>query len=130
MNTFIIITVIIVAVFFIVKIHRSAAKFDKILHGETKLRDYENEHFIESEVNRVLLLIPYIDENGCLPENVKKVYISDRAKEIIDDKVTKTLYSVLNQRAEEDGITDTRIIVHAYADIGRAISKALRLIYL
>ena len=58
MNTFIIITVIIVAVFFIVKIHRSAAKFDKILHGETKLRDYENEHFIESEVNRVLLLIP------------------------------------------------------------------------
>ncbi len=130
MNTFIIITVIIVAVFFIVKIHRSAAKFDKILHGETKLRDYENEHFIESEVNRVLLLIPYIDENGCLPENVKRVSISDRAKEIIDDKVTKTLYSVLNQRAEEDGITDTTIIVHAYADIGRAISKALRLIYL
>ena len=130
MNTFIIITVIIVAVFFIVKIHRSAAKFDKILHGETKLRDYENEHFIESEVNRVLLLIPYIDENGCLPENVKRVPISDRAKEIIDDKVTKTLYSVLNQRAEEDGITDTTIIVHAYANIGRAISKALRLIYL
>ena len=127
----IIVLVAIALIYFVYKLHSYAAKFDRTICAKTKLRDYENEYFLKREEERIILFVPYLSEHGCLPNEIKKVSISEMAKNILFYKVYEQASEVLakeeiNARYME---MDEYHITKAYFHCSDIIRKTIDLLY-
>lgn len=124
----IVICVVILVVFFIYKIHTSAMKLDNALFGEDELRDYENEYFLNHEEKRILSLYSYVEEHNALPPNIEKVSISEKAKEILYQKVKKIITDKINDELKySDFDINDRVDADHY--ISRMIDRVIYLMY-
>lgn len=123
MNILIILGIVIL-LYFLYKVHTSAAKFDDSLH---LLNADENEYFIESEINRVVHNTAYLETYGCLPEGTKTVFVSITAKTII----YKGAVNKMREKALELAKTENVEIdqMHIITTIGKAVDRAMNRMY-
>lgn len=126
MNILIILGIVIL-LYFLYKVHTSAAKFDDSLH---MLNTDENEYFIESEINRTLQCTAYFDTYGSLPNNTKSVFVSIKAKQLIYNGAVDKICENIQDIARTDMVEMTENDkINIKLKVGNAVRRTMAQMY-
>lgn len=118
---------IVVLLYFLYKIHTSAAKFDDSLH---LLNTDKNKYFIESEIDRTLQNTAYFDTYGSLPNNTKCVFISIKAKQLIYNGAVDKICENIQDIARTDMVEMTENDkINIRLKVGNAVRRTMAQMY-